>query len=98
MPAIAVIRMKRSADSPSTGGDEFAQKCNLYREYLAEREEILRHKWLESEKAGYDIGWDRALYDWMRNHRHTWRAKRRSELTREDSSSSASKEASPPTS
>ena len=29
-----------------------------------EREEILRHKWIESEKAGYDIGFERALLDW----------------------------------
>ena len=28
----------------------------LYKEFLAEREEILcRHKWIESEKAGCDI-------------------------------------------
>jgi hypothetical protein len=34
----------------------------LYREFLAEREEILKHKWIESEKAGFDIGsnWRRA--------------------------------------
>jgi hypothetical protein len=36
----------------------------LYRVFLAERGEILRHKWLESEKAGYDIGFGRALVDW----------------------------------
>ena len=45
----------------------------LYREFLAEREEILRHKWLESEKAGYDIGFDRALLDWIVKHRASWR-------------------------
>ena len=36
----------------------------LYKEFLAEREEILCHKWIESEKAGYDIGFERALLDW----------------------------------
>jgi hypothetical protein len=32
------------------------KRSSLYREFLAEREEILRHKWLESEKVGRDIG------------------------------------------
>jgi hypothetical protein len=50
---------------------------SLYREFLAEREEILRHKWLESEKAGYDIGFERALLDWIVKHRSNWRRSRR---------------------
>lgn len=49
----------------------------LYREFLAEREEILKHKWLESEKAGYDIGFERALVDWVLNHRAKWKQSRR---------------------
>lgn len=49
----------------------------LYREFLAEREEILRHKWIESEKAGHDIGFERALLDWIVSHRGTWRSERR---------------------
>ena len=28
----------------------------LYQEFLAEREEILRHKWFQSEKVGHDTG------------------------------------------
>ena len=46
---------------------------NVYREFLAEREEIMKHKWIESEKAGHDIGYDRALLDWILNHREKWR-------------------------
>jgi len=49
----------------------------LYREFLAEREEILRHKWLESEKAGHDIGFERALLDWIVKYRANWRRQRR---------------------
>jgi len=49
----------------------------LYRDFLAEREEILRHKWLESEKAGYDIGFERALLDWIVKHRSSWRKQRK---------------------
>ncbi len=48
----------------------------LRAQYLAERDEILRHKWLESEKAGRDIGFEQALVDWVRNHREAWRAGR----------------------
>jgi hypothetical protein len=48
----------------------------LYKEFLAEREEILKHKWIESEKAGHDIGFEKALLDWIVKHRSAWRDKR----------------------
>jgi hypothetical protein len=50
----------------------------LYREFLAEREEILRHKWIESEKAGFDVGFEFALIDWNLKHRSAWRRFRQS--------------------
>ncbi len=56
---------------------EFVKQSSLYQEFLAEREEILRHKWIESERLGYDIGFERALLDWIRKHRDGWRAARR---------------------
>ena len=31
---------------------QFVKNSVLYKEFLAEREEILKHKWIESEKAG----------------------------------------------
>jgi len=45
----------------------------LYKQFLKEREEILKHKWLESEKAGHDVGFEWALLDWNFNHRTNWR-------------------------
>ena len=48
----------------------------VYQEFLAEREEILKHKWIESEKAGRDIGFERALTDWIIKHRSKWRKSR----------------------
>lgn len=45
----------------------------LYQEFLDERGQILRYKWLESEKEGRDIGFERALLDWVTNHRKKWR-------------------------
>jgi hypothetical protein len=59
---------------------DFVKQSSLYQEFLAEREEILRHKWLESERLGYDIGFERALLDWIRKHREGWRAARRAQL------------------
>lgn len=48
------------------------QDSSLYKEYLAQREEILKHKWYESEKAGHDIGFTRALIDWTLKFRAKW--------------------------
>ncbi|MSU69434.1 MAG: hypothetical protein EXS39_01390 [Opitutaceae bacterium] len=56
---------------------DFVKQSSLYQEFLAEREEILKHKWIESERLGYDIGFERALLDWIRKHRESWRAARR---------------------
>ena len=60
----------------SSTSDDLLRKSSLYREYMAEREEILRHKWLESEKAGIDVGFEEALTDWMVKHRSEWRKRR----------------------
>jgi hypothetical protein len=62
------------------GSKDFVKNSSLYQEFLAEREEILRHKWIESERLGYDIGFERALLDWIRKHRDGWRANRRAQL------------------
>lgn len=74
--------------NPSDAGDnrEFVKQSSLYQEFLAEREEILKHKWLESERLGYDIGFERALLDWIRKHRDSWRAARRAQLASGSSS------------
>lgn len=59
---------------------DLVKESILYKEFLAEREEILRHKWIESERAGYDIGFERALLDWIVRHRNDWRKKRLEEM------------------
>jgi hypothetical protein len=56
--------------------DDLLKNSSLYREFQAEREEILKHKWIESEKAGHDIGFERALTDWIIKHRANWRKTR----------------------
>jgi hypothetical protein len=57
-------------------GAQFLKNSVLYKEFLAEREEILKHKWIESEKAGSDIGFEKALLDWIVKHRSNWRDRR----------------------
>ncbi|HEY1764299.1 MAG TPA: hypothetical protein VGF85_05200 [Opitutaceae bacterium] len=70
--------MSSTIKEPASGSSrEFVKQSSLYQEFLAEREEILKHKWLESERLGYDIGFERALLDWIRKHREGWRAARR---------------------
>jgi hypothetical protein len=68
---------KGGAGGECRGLEKFFEQSTLYQEFLAEREEILRHKWIESEKAGQDIGFEKALLDWILNHRAAWRAHRR---------------------
>ncbi|MGI8435389.1 MAG: DUF4032 domain-containing protein [Chthoniobacterales bacterium] len=58
----------------------FVKNSVLYKEFLAEREEILKHKWIESEKAGTDIGFEKALLDWVVKHRAHWRERRNKEV------------------
>ncbi|MFZ1054576.1 MAG: hypothetical protein WAN79_02790 [Opitutaceae bacterium] len=79
-----------SKEPVAASSREFVKQSSLYQEFLAEREEILKHKWLESERLGYDIGFERALLDWIRKHREGWRAARRQTLTPPGQGSSAS--------
>ena len=59
---------------------QFRKNSVLYKEFLAEREEVLKHKWIESEKAGADIGFEKALLDWIVKHRSSWRERRLREM------------------
>ena len=72
--------MTTTINTETSGNREFVKQSSLYQEFLAEREEILKHKWIESERLGYDIGFERALLDWIRKHRDSWRAARRAQL------------------
>lgn len=54
----------QSSGSAFADGDDTAK--SLYRRFLEVRENVLRHKWLKSEEAGNDIGFEAALVDWVR--------------------------------
>jgi len=81
--------MKEKGEMPSSQDDQsqFVKNSVLYKEFLAERAEILKHKWIESEKAGKDIGFEKALLDWIVKHRSNWRERRMKEACIEKSAS-----------
>jgi len=70
-----------NAAKESSSANDLLKSSSLYREFQAEREEILKHKWIESEKAGHDIGFERALTEWIIKHRSRWRKGRHSAAT-----------------
>jgi hypothetical protein len=47
-----------------------------YAEFQAELAEIHRHKWLVSEREGRDVGFERALTEWVEEYRPKWRRQR----------------------
>jgi hypothetical protein len=67
--------MINEAKEPPLTSD-LLKNSSLYREFQAEREEVLKDKWIESEKAGHDVGFERALTDWIIKHRSQWRKER----------------------
>ena len=70
--------MRHMSAEPSATEDETGSRseAGAYGDYLAEREEVLRHKWLMSEEAGRDMGFEAALTDWANHHHTTWRRQR----------------------
>ena len=42
----------------------------------SQHEEIKKYKWIESEKAGQDIGWERARQEWLAKHFPNWKQTR----------------------
>jgi hypothetical protein len=42
----------------------------------SQHEEIKKYKWIESEKQGRDIGWERAAREWMQKYFPDWKRHR----------------------
>lgn len=59
-----------------SAADSILINSALYKEFLKEREEILRNKWYMSEKEGRDVGFERALLNWVSNYRSEWKNSR----------------------
>jgi hypothetical protein len=52
----------------------------IFKEYLAMREEIDKHKWYESERAGRDVGFVWALFDWTLKFKTKWIQSRKTRI------------------
>lgn len=72
----AQVIQAMNAEGSDQEQDSYFKNSALYKEFLAEREEILKHKWIQSEKLGRDVGFEKALLDWIVNHQTEWRQKR----------------------
>ena len=69
--------MSEQDKQPRKDSGEALRGSPVLEEFKAELEEILRHKWIESEKANRDVGFDWALTDWVLRHRAGWLKARR---------------------
>jgi hypothetical protein len=49
-------------------------ETELWLRFVDELDEISRHKWIESQKAGNDIGAERAIREWLQKHHALWAA------------------------
>ncbi len=76
---VCLVLMSDELNKPPSSSD-LLRSSSLYRYFQAQRAEILKHKWYESERAGCDIGFDRALTDWTIKYRSEWLKSRRSGL------------------
>jgi len=50
--------------------EAWVKNSRLVSQWQEIKHEIELHKWYESEKAGYDIGWDRAAASWQVHYGH----------------------------
>ena len=48
------------------------EKTSIYQEFAALKEEVLKHKWYESERKGYDVGFAYAMIDWTIKFKTQW--------------------------
>ena len=50
---------------------------------LSQEDEIQKYKWIESEKTGLDIGYDRASSEWFDRHFPNWHKNKREQTVQE---------------
>lgn len=62
--------MMSAQDSGSGRRDteQWVKQTRLVKDWERRKQDILAHKWYESERAGRDVGWDHASVDWLIRH------------------------------
>jgi len=51
--------------------------------HRSQYEEIAKYKWIESQKIGRDIGWERASQEWLQKHFPAWKRSRWNDAVQE---------------
>jgi hypothetical protein len=77
----ALIEQEQALKNPDTNTpplnleapEPLADK-EFWLDVLDELDEILKYKWIESERAGFDIGMDRGIREWLYKHFTAWAA------------------------
>lgn len=57
--------MSGVVESMSFEKDPWVRNTRLVSRWKEIKRSVEEHKWYESEKAGHDIGWNRAFTDWL---------------------------------
>ena len=76
VPALADYQRRKDDPQAAAVAPEPPQSSSenqFWNDFLDERDQILTLKWIESEKAGRDIGYERAIQLWLK-HRPGWQA------------------------
>lgn len=67
-----ILFVQKSSVNRKLKEDEQFKDSFVLRIYLLEREEVMKLKWIESEKAKKDVGWTYAFRLWNANYRSGW--------------------------
>ena len=57
---------------PAPEVPETTAQSELWEFFLKQRDQILKYKLIQSRNAGYDIGMQRAIRDWLQKKRDLW--------------------------
>jgi len=54
--------------------EDIVSCSNFFREYCMKKDQVMKYKWIESEKQGADIGLERAWLQWESRYYQTWKS------------------------
>ncbi|EKD27318.1 MAG: hypothetical protein ACD_79C00761G0003 [uncultured bacterium] len=64
---------EKNTKEQDSENDDVVLGSKFYKEYCLKKEQILQYKWIESEKAGKDIGLDKAWLQWESRYYNMWK-------------------------
>jgi len=53
--------------------EDVVNSSNFFKDYCMKKDQVMKYKWIESEKRGADIGLERAWLQWESRHYQTWK-------------------------